>query len=265
MFVFRPDDSKMADNTGSKSSRNSTSSLPCDFIGLDPSFHHPDSFQLDNFPLPGDALTRPTSAQTYRSDLYSGFGCHSGIHSRSHSFTSSTKPLTIADHSRSHSAATSTIRIVNTDFADGVRSPPNGRFPATERDGFNIFSDILSYYPLPHLSRLPSNTNLRAYANQRRPGLYTPTYEQRHPGKEGARLTRLTRPWSPDLDNKANRKSRISLRAVKTETTEDGYLKGLPLGLLVLGLCMVVFLISIDRTIITTVSRPIILSVTLSR
>jgi hypothetical protein len=47
-----------------------------------------------------------------------------------------------------------------------------------------------------------------------------------------------------------------SRRSSTADKEEEGFLSGWPLTLLVVGLCLAVFLISIDRTIITTVSVP---------
>lgn len=135
-----------------------------------------------------------------------------------------------------------------------------GDRPSLDSDRLSILSDILSAYP-PALSRLASNASSKAsrgrdYQRQR---ALTPIYEQRHPGKEGARLSRHTRDWSPGVADEVEEAERNGkLRKAAAAAEDDGaYLQGLPLGLLVLGLCLVVFLISIDRTIITTVREPV--------
>lgn len=128
----------------------------------------------------------------------------------------------------------------------------------------SIFSGILMAYP-PALSRLASNASTKRYQPKRPSSArtMTPIDEQRHPGKQGARLSKFTRQWEPDIveeDETARpaplAEKRESMKENQTEDLNSNYLAGLPLGLLVLGLSLVVFLISIDRTIITTVRLP---------
>lgn len=137
---------------------------------------------------------------------------------------------------------------------------------STQSDHYSIFSDILLAYP-PALSRLASSASTKRY--QPKPPsparTMTPIGEQRHPGKQGARLSKFTRQWEPDIleeDEPVAGPAPLSekcesMKGDPAEEQHDNYLTGLPLGLLVLGLSLVVFLISIDRTIITTV-RPLL-------
>lgn len=122
----------------------------------------------------------------------------------------------------------------------------------------------------PSLSHLASGPSLRSHVSQRaqRHRLLTPISEQRHPGKEGARISSYTKLWEPNLadeDEMSHTPSHSPDDAVAAAAAAanggdsaasknpDGFLTGFPLGLLILGLCLVVFLISVDRTIITTV------------
>lgn len=92
-------------------------------------------------------------------------------------------------------------------------------------------------------------------------------HEQRHPGKEGARLSRTTRIFELPLESTSEKDDDAHLGSTSNERTgadvesnneiegDDGdYLKGWPLALAIIGICLAVFLVSIDRTIITTVS-----------
>ncbi|KAI5921105.1 major facilitator superfamily domain-containing protein [Camillea tinctor] len=87
----------------------------------------------------------------------------------------------------------------------------------------------------------------------------TPASEQRHPGKPGARISRYTRTFEPVITEEKNEEggagqshSASSSPFSADGVLSDGHLQGLPLVLLIIGLSLVVFLISIDRTIITT-------------
>ncbi|KAK2063214.1 major facilitator superfamily transporter [Colletotrichum caudatum] len=104
----------------------------------------------------------------------------------------------------------------------------------------SIISSIFDT-PLRHLA---SNSSLKgsmssgntAGAEQH----VTPVTEQRHPGKAGARISRFTRPFEPDIDEEDDG-SGYRRQVIDTET-----------AFLLLGICLVVFLTSVDRTIITT-------------
>lgn len=87
-------------------------------------------------------------------------------------------------------------------------------------------------------------------------------HEQRHPGKEGAALSRFRRPFEPELEdetknvprNLGDKRRPESLELVNSnEGASDDFVHGWPLFFLVTGICLAVFLVSIDRTIITTV------------
>lgn len=137
---------------------------------------------------------------------------------------------------------------------------------SAQSEHYSIFSDILMAYP-PALSRLVSSASTKRYQPKPRPParIMTPIGEQRHPGKQGARLSKFTRQWEPDIseedepaaDPAPNAEKCESMKGGQAEDQSGNYLTGLPLGLLVLGLSLVVFLISIDRTIITTVRLPL--------
>ncbi|KAK1993353.1 major facilitator superfamily transporter [Colletotrichum falcatum] len=137
----------------------------------------------------------------------------------------------------------------------------------------SIISSISSIFATP-LRHLASNPSLRApslptgtagNAGQR----VTPVTEQRHPGKAGARISRFTRPFEPDIDEEDDgsgyRRQVIHWETVPAEKRDselaqaadekDGreeWVEGWPLAFLLLGICLVVFLISVDRTILTT-------------
>ncbi|KAI0598451.1 major facilitator superfamily domain-containing protein [Biscogniauxia sp. FL1348] len=78
----------------------------------------------------------------------------------------------------------------------------------------------------------------------------TPASEQRHPGKPSARISRCTQPFEPATAEEEEEGRATS--GSSSSPASDGFLRGGPLVLLTIGLSLVVFLISIDRTIITT-------------
>ncbi|KAK1963073.1 major facilitator superfamily transporter [Colletotrichum sublineola] len=112
----------------------------------------------------------------------------------------------------------------------------------------SIISSIFAT-PLRHLASNPSlkgsmSSGTAASAEQ----CITPITEQRHPGKAGARISRFTRPFEPDIDEEDDGSG--YRRDEKGEKEE--WVEGWPLAFLLLGICLVVFLISVDRTILTT-------------
>ncbi|KZL70660.1 major facilitator superfamily transporter [Colletotrichum incanum] len=133
----------------------------------------------------------------------------------------------------------------------------------------SIMSSIFAT-PLRHLASNPSlkgslSTGAPPSTEQR----ITPVTEQRHPGKAGARISRFTRPFEPDIDEEddgSNYRRQLSqLETLKAEKRDSAlakpadekdekveWVEGWPLTFLLLGLCLVVFLISVDRTILTT-------------
>ncbi|KAK7962609.1 uncharacterized protein PG986_003434 [Apiospora aurea] len=122
-----------------------------------------------------------------------------------------------------------------------------------DTDRFSVLSDILLMYS-PGLSRLASDSsqeNRHLKNRDRRLQVLTPISEQRHPGKIGARLSRNTVPWEPSFEENrdADRVDKSLRDALESSNHE---VKGWSLALLIIGLSLVVFLISIDRTIITT-------------
>ncbi|KAI1857170.1 hypothetical protein JX265_011371 [Neoarthrinium moseri] len=131
-----------------------------------------------------------------------------------------------------------------------------------DSDNYSILSDILSAYE-PPLSHLASNPSLRSHSTRQRHRLLTPITEQRHPGKEGVRLSKYTREWQPKLSEEGEKPHLQRLQphgesveaaaeASAVNNDDEGFVHGLSLALLIMGLCLVVFLISIDRTSITT-------------
>lgn len=85
-----------------------------------------------------------------------------------------------------------------------------------------------------------------------------PVEDQRHPGKPGVKISRTTRNIDEVLEwenERAANKERDHSRDSGTTTAEDDiiYPGPLPLAILLISICLVVFLVSLDRTIITTV------------
>ncbi|EFQ30802.1 major facilitator superfamily transporter [Colletotrichum graminicola] len=146
---------------------------------------------------------------------------------------------------------------------EGVNSPE----PHSETA--SVISSIFAT-PLRHLASNPSlrgslSTDTATSEEQR----VTPIAEQRHPGKAGARISRFTRPFEPDIDEEDDgsgyRRQVMDMEVVRAEKqgseltqTADGkdekeeWVEGWRLAFLLLGICLVVFLISVDRTILTT-------------
>lgn len=107
----------------------------------------------------------------------------------------------------------------------------------------------------PHLRHLATvrtdDAGFRLSSDRPKRQLVTPVSEQRHPGKPGVRLSRTQKPYEPSVQE-SDRESQPSSAGQSVDNGD--FLQGLPLLLLTIGLSLVVFLISIDRTIITTVS-----------
>ncbi|KAF9876721.1 major facilitator superfamily transporter [Colletotrichum karsti] len=129
----------------------------------------------------------------------------------------------------------------------------------------SIISSIFAP-PLRHLASHPS-LNGSSLGSPRRGSILTPVAEQRHPGKAGARISRFTRPFEPDIDEDDGEdylrqvrrlealraQQRISqVLAADVFADREDWVEGWPLAFIVMGICLVVFLISVDRTIITT-------------
>ncbi|KAL7620245.1 hypothetical protein AAE478_009238 [Parahypoxylon ruwenzoriense] len=126
----------------------------------------------------------------------------------------------------------------------------------SESDRYSVFLADLLIDSAPHLRHLaaigidglsPTGSDIPP----RRLG--TPVSEQRHPGKQGVQLSRSSRPYEPDItEEQAEHTQHPPPSGENEHADSDGFLQGIPLVLLIIGLSLVVFLISIDRTIITT-------------
>lgn len=88
-----------------------------------------------------------------------------------------------------------------------------------------------------------------------------PIEDQRHPGKPGARISRTTRNIDEVLEleserdaNKEREHSQDSSITIQ-EADDAEYPGPVPLAILLISICLVVFLVSLDRTIITTVCK----------
>lgn len=87
-----------------------------------------------------------------------------------------------------------------------------------------------------------------------------PVEDQRHPGKPGLKISRNTRnidevlEW--ETERAANKEAGLigdSTNIAQDEDDESQYPGPLALGILLISICLEVFLVSLDRTIITTV------------
>ncbi|KAI1414042.1 MFS general substrate transporter [Hypoxylon sp. FL1857] len=128
----------------------------------------------------------------------------------------------------------------------------------SEVDRYSALSDLLidSAPHLLHLATLRTEDHkFRIVSSTPKHQLVTPVEEQRHPGKPGVRLSRNSRPFIPEIKEEGGGDELQSPRPSVTEVEnadKNDFLQGIPLYLLIVGLSLVVFLISIDRTIITT-------------
>jgi len=182
-------------------------------------------------------------------------------HSRCFSTTTSERPLRQADsiHERplSFNADEPEPQLDVPESAHAQDDEKRSRF-SLDNERFSVLSDILLMYS-PGLSRLASNSSQENHYmknRERRLQVLTPISEQRHPGKASARLSKYTIPWEPPLEDsqEADRVDQSLRDALDKTEKSNNEVKGLSLALLITGLSLVVFLISIDRTIITTVS-----------
>ncbi|KFA72079.1 hypothetical protein S40288_02253 [Stachybotrys chartarum IBT 40288] len=129
----------------------------------------------------------------------------------------------------------------------------------------DTISFISAYFSPPerYLAQQRSEESFRE--KRKRLSAIVEAHEQRHPGKAGVKLSRFSRPFDPDLDTKEENEYLEQIRAAQgealrkpaagnqVESPESGdYLHGWPLFFLLTGICLAVFLISLDRTIITT-------------
>ncbi|KAI1650071.1 MFS general substrate transporter [Daldinia loculata] len=108
----------------------------------------------------------------------------------------------------------------------------------------------------PHLRHLSTvrtdDAKFRIVSSTPKERLVTPVGEQRHPGKPGLQFRKTSRPYELEPQVDSDRRSQRSSVTVAEAADQDQFLQGIPLLLLTIGLSLVVFLISIDRTIITT-------------
>ncbi|GKT41661.1 efflux pump roqT [Colletotrichum spaethianum] len=141
-----------------------------------------------------------------------------------------------------------------------------GAFSEPHSETASIISSIFAT-PLRHLASNPSlKGSLSTGAPPNTEQRITPVTEQRHPGKAGVRISRFTRPFEPDIDEEDDgsdyRRQVLHLEKQRTEKRDSElaqtadekveWIEGWPLAFLLLGICLVVFLISVDRTILTT-------------
>jgi hypothetical protein len=128
----------------------------------------------------------------------------------------------------------------------------NHKYPA------DMMEEVLGG-PLRHLASAPALLMLSSgISGQRRPTL-TPMEEQRHPGKPDAGCRQSTTPalpFSAETDmEKPPELIHTEAEAPITIDDDDTFVTGIPLTCLIVGLMFAVFLISVDRTIISTVRQ----------
>ncbi|KAI8624124.1 MFS general substrate transporter [Xylariaceae sp. FL1651] len=133
------------------------------------------------------------------------------------------------------------------------QSQSNQPSNTSDIDRSTILADLL-LASAPQLRHLAKSSSINTASSVRRSPSVTPTAEQRHPGKPGVRLSNFHRPFEPDINEKQEDDWGLNTptMAAKNAPADEVFVTGLPLILLIIGLSLVVFLISIDRTIITT-------------
>ncbi|KAI1496099.1 MFS general substrate transporter [Biscogniauxia marginata] len=165
-------------------------------------------------------------------------------------------------HSREQSSSSTSTVITSTDTikSTGGAAPPRLSLSnISESDRYETLSEFLiaSGPRLQYLASIGAIDAASVRTGSTRQILGgTPASEQRHPGKPAARISQYTRPFEPDIaeedEDARSRQPPSTSSPSDDETASDGFLEGIPLVLLIIGLSLVVFLISIDRTIITT-------------
>ncbi|KAI2471333.1 MFS general substrate transporter [Annulohypoxylon bovei var. microspora] len=128
-----------------------------------------------------------------------------------------------------------------------------------EADRYATLADLL-IDSAPHLRHLAtvSTDEPKSRIASFPPGrqLVTPVEEQRHPGKPGVQTSNSSKSFDLDIldiNGQSDEQSQqTSTTEVENVDQNQFFLQGIPLILLTIGLSLVVFLISIDRTIITT-------------
>ncbi|KAL2882869.1 hypothetical protein SGCOL_001559 [Colletotrichum sp. CLE4] len=143
-----------------------------------------------------------------------------------------------------------------------------GGFPSPQSESASIISSIFAS-PLRHLASHPSlhgsiSSDTPRGKGQQRP---TPITEQRHPGKADARISRFTKPFEPDIDEvngedhmhqvghlhmASGEKHGTMSSSSNVEVEGEQWVEGWRLIVLVFGICLAVFSISADRTLLTT-------------
>ncbi|KAI1077635.1 MFS general substrate transporter [Whalleya microplaca] len=156
-------------------------------------------------------------------------------------------------HSRNQSTASSQTLTNEAARTDGQAQPRPSN--VSESSYYTGLADIL-IASAPHLRHLAAVESEGSQPSGPVPPIkptMTPISEQRHPGKPDVQLSRATRPFELDTKETDEQGSQPESTTAKDEDAAgDGFLTGIPLLLLIIGLSLVVFLISIDRTIITT-------------
>lgn len=158
-----------------------------------------------------------------------------------------------AAHSRDFSTASSKTLTNGGSDTDSLAQLNRASSPDnTQR--YSILADLL-IESAPHLRHLATirtdDSRLHITSGTPKNQLVTPVEEQRHPGKPAVKTQE---PETQEGDEQSQQ-----LPATEGESaTANQFLHGIPLLLLTIGLSLVVFLISIDRTIITTVSTSLL-------
>jgi len=127
-------------------------------------------------------------------------------------------------------------------------SPPRPRTGQTDQSDSNqLLEDVLGG-PLRHLATTPKGGSDAGHHPMT-------IRDQRHPGKKDAKIHRSTRVINPEtLEMREKNGPGGGRPYTADEVSEENFVTGWPLLCLVVGLMCAVFLISIDRTIISTVS-----------
>ncbi|KAG7064423.1 major facilitator superfamily transporter [Colletotrichum scovillei] len=162
----------------------------------------------------------------------------------------------------SHTVSDSRTRSRTDDVEWNASSPP-------QLESASILSSIFA----PQLRHLASHPSLHGSISSSEPrgmgqqGL-TPVTEQRHPGKTDARISRFARQFEPGIDEvdggdyqrqvtyldmaRAEKHGSVVSPSSGSEVEGEQGVEGWRLAVLVIGICLAVFSISADRSLLTT-------------
>ena len=178
-----------------------------------------------------------------------------GQHSREHSGSSSVGEL-LSGKTKTGNKRSSVDRYTHF-YTSGESSDEAPRLPSPVRPRTETLDEIETNRFIEEVVEEP----LRQFAPGPNERLRTPVTEQRYPGRPGGKIEQIRSQYdNPTLDNMDEKETGSAARNEQPPPDENSiadeeFVTGFPLVCLVIGLMLAVFLISIDRTIISTVSE----------